>query len=293
MHRKFPVFILGNPRSGTSLFRIMLTCHPEICIPPECGFIQWWYEKYQNWSEQNSMNKSLVKNYINDLKKSKKIETWNLNYIDLEKLIYTHRPGSYSELCYLVYIQYMYNLNKDAKIVGDKNNYYINHLDLLDSIFPNANYILIVRDGRDVACSYRSVNQIQTQSLYKPKLPHFIDDIAIEWNNNNQNIINFFNKINKKRWSIIKYEDLLTKPQKYLEKICNFLEISFHGEMLNFYDINGKLNLEPTKTLGWKLKTLKPLDVNNIGKYRCELKDGEISRFEKISSKSMSYFGYI
>ena len=42
------LFIIGNPRSGTSLFRIMLSCHPEIIVPPECGFIQWWHDKYQN-----------------------------------------------------------------------------------------------------------------------------------------------------------------------------------------------------------------------------------------------------
>ena len=293
MHKKFPLFIIGNPRSGTSLFRIMLTCHPEICIPPECGFIQWWHKKYQYWSEQDSINKSLVKNYINDLKSSKKIETWNLNYNSLEELIYTYRPSQYSELCYLVYIQYMYISNKNAKIIGDKNNYYVHYLDILESIFSNANYIFIVRDGRDVACSYKRVNQIQTPSLYKPKLANSIDDIAIEWNNNNQTIINFLNKISQKRYFTLQYEELLRKPTEVLGKICNFLGINFHSEMLNFYNTNRKLNLEPAKTLDWKLKTFEPLDMKNIGKYKFELKDEEISIFEEKISKIMSYFGYI
>jgi hypothetical protein len=33
-----PIFILGNPRSGTSLLRLMLHSHSEICIPPESHF---------------------------------------------------------------------------------------------------------------------------------------------------------------------------------------------------------------------------------------------------------------
>ena len=40
------LFIIGNPRSGTSLLRLMLTCHPEIVIPPESHFFLWLEEKY-------------------------------------------------------------------------------------------------------------------------------------------------------------------------------------------------------------------------------------------------------
>jgi Sulfotransferase family len=174
----------------------------------------------------------------------------------------------------------------------DKNNYYLHHLDIIESIFPNANYIFIVRDGRDVASSYRRVEKINTQSVYKPKLPQIIDDIAIEWNTNNQKVINFFSGIDKKRWSTLRYENLLTDTENTLCKICDFLEINFNVQMLNFYNANKKLNLEPSETLDWKSKTLEPLDVKNIGRYKLDLKADEISRFEIISSEMMSYFGY-
>ncbi len=41
-----PIIVLGNPRSGTTMFRLMLTAHSEICIPPECGFFQWYYPDF-------------------------------------------------------------------------------------------------------------------------------------------------------------------------------------------------------------------------------------------------------
>ena len=44
-----PVFIIGNPRSGTTLIRLMLTCHPQIVIPPESGFLVTLYPKYVNF----------------------------------------------------------------------------------------------------------------------------------------------------------------------------------------------------------------------------------------------------
>ena len=40
-------YILGNPRSGTSLFRLMLNAHPEMVAPPECGFIQWNHDLFK------------------------------------------------------------------------------------------------------------------------------------------------------------------------------------------------------------------------------------------------------
>jgi len=70
MKNFIPLFILGNPRSGSSLFRIMLSLHPDICIPSECGFIQWWYNKCRDLSLKETKTK--VKEYITDLATSKK-----------------------------------------------------------------------------------------------------------------------------------------------------------------------------------------------------------------------------
>src|SRR6185369_11947595 len=37
---RLPVpFIVGSPRSGTTLLRFMLDSHPELAIPPETGFL--------------------------------------------------------------------------------------------------------------------------------------------------------------------------------------------------------------------------------------------------------------
>jgi hypothetical protein len=61
MVNKKQVFIIGNPRSGTSLLRIMLNSHSSMVVPPECGFIQWWYQKYKDWPSNYTIN-DFVKN---------------------------------------------------------------------------------------------------------------------------------------------------------------------------------------------------------------------------------------
>jgi hypothetical protein len=288
----FPLFILGNPRSGTSLLRIMLTCHPEICIPPECGFAQWLYGKYKNWQLGPKSYKFIAKDFVNDLKNSKKIETWNLNFREIEKQISSQQPECYADLVYTVYLQFMLQTKINASILGDKNNYYIKHLDILNSIFPNASYLFIVRDGRDIACSYRGLHKIKTKSIYKPVLPTAIDKIAAEWSRNNKAAVNFLSAIDRQRWHAITYEELIKKPENTLNRICSWLNIAFSTEMLDFHKHNRELKIEPIQTLDWKTKTLQPLDPQNIGKFRINLSPSEIMRFEEISFEMMKHFSY-
>ena len=288
-----PLFILGNPRSGTSLFRIMLTSHNKICIPPECGFIQWWYHKYKDWSIVDIDSKIRIDEFISDLSTSRKIETWNLNYKSLKLEIKQKKISSYADLCISVIHQLAKQQNKSPIIFGDKNNYYLNHLDLLSSIFPKAKYILIVRDGRDVACSYRNIKNIVTTSQYKPKLPTDIKVIAKEWNANNKQALRFFKtkKINSLHL-VLKYEDLLNSTELMLNKVCDFLEIPFDEAMLNYYKLNELKHIEPIELISWKKKTYQKPDINNIGKYKKELSKKEVNEFEEIAYKLLKNLDY-
>src|SRR6516165_11765180 len=39
------VFIVGCPRSGTTLLQRLLDCHPQVAVTPETHWIPRWYEK--------------------------------------------------------------------------------------------------------------------------------------------------------------------------------------------------------------------------------------------------------
>src|SRR5690606_37957059 len=123
------VFILGNPRSGTSLFRLMMNSHQSILAPPECGFMQWWHVKYQNWSIADSIQKNRLVEFISDLLSSKKIESWKIDRQSLLDYLLETKPTTYGELVERVYLYWGGEKRMQAKVIADKNNYYINHLD--------------------------------------------------------------------------------------------------------------------------------------------------------------------
>lgn len=285
------VFILGNPRSGTSLFRLMLNSHSIINATPECGFLHWWYKKYADW-DSSCVSSNRLDEYISDLKSSKRIEDWKMDYALLKDKIVQENPENYAMLGELIYIFYGEQKGKYAKVIADKNNYYINHFNDLKEIWPDAKYILVVRDGRDVACSYLNIETLVTNSPYKPKLSTDIKTIAKEWLTNNQNILSFSESLNNSQFMVIRYEDFVTDSALYLTKVCNFLGLNFESNMLNYFIKNAKEQDEPLSSLDWKKKTLEKPDKDNIGKYKIELEKESIEEFNAIAKEILQKFNY-
>lgn len=268
MSEKF-VFIIGNPRSGTSLLRIILNSHRNVTIPPECGFIHWWFDKYKKWPNNNDLS-----NYINDLKNSKKIETWRLNFTDLSNYLNSKNPESYLELISNVIKFYgETNLGKTKQnVLGDKNNYYIDHLEELFQINPEAQFIFIIRDPKDVYCSYRGIDMKASDSKYIPKLTNDVNLFANKWVNNHAKIVDFISNNDINNYIIIEYEDLIKNLKLNLKKLTNFLQVYYDSQMENYYLKND----EPLEFMAWKKKTLTPPDATSIGRYIELLTDSEI-----------------
>ena len=278
---KQPFFIIGNPRSGTSLFRLMLNANRNITVPPECGFALWFAQKYYK-SEYNSV---LYSQFAHDVYMSKKFETWGIDEAFLLNHINNCSPSNYTELVCSVYSAYANNKNKAPVVVGDKNNYYINEFDKLKYYFPNSKIIFIIRDGRDVACSYKKLIESNIDSKYKPSLPVKIDDIAEEWLKNADLI-----HANRNNNAIVtRYEDILGNTAEELMKICEFLEVDYDANMEEYY----KYNDEPKEFLQWKEKTLQKPDLSNINKFSSELSEEEIIAFNNKATMQLKRFKYM
>ena len=282
-------FILGNPRSGTSLLRIMLNAHPQILAAPESGFMEWWHNKYSNWSSVDNKNELKVDEYVQDVLSSKKIETWDLDPKCLNDTIKENNPRNYGELSQCVYLSRAKHLKKEAQVIVDKNNYYIHCVGKLQEIWGDAKYIHLIRDGRDVACSYIALKSQNINSKYKPQLSSDISQIAKEWLTNNQKILFEMDKMPEGQCISIKYEDMLKYSEQKLKSLCDFLGVNFNKRMLEYY----KYNDEPGSTLEWKKKTLQKPQVSNIAKYKTILTQAQIDEFNDIAGDMLERFGYV
>lgn len=283
-----PLFIIGNPRSGTTLLRLIINAHSHFCVPPECGFIQWLYSTYSGWTKAHIKSPERVDQFLTDLANCRKIETWHLDVPELKIRIQTSQPSSYAELCDTVLAQYIAQEKPKAIRWGDKNNYYIQHTNTLRHIFPESRFLCIVRDGRDVACSYRElIQRANKSSAYYPNLPSDISEIAFEWTTNNTVIQKL---IDSKKATWVRYEDLVETPEKAIRTICSSLNIPYKPKMLAFH--TEKAASEPREMLAWKEKTQSAITTSQILRYKKDLTDQEVVAFEKQAGRLLDFFGY-
>lgn len=288
-----PIFIIGSPRSGTTLLRLILTNHSQILIPPECGFVIWLQKKYKHWSKSDSNSAENRKNFLNDLKMSKKFDTWSLDINFLENEINNIKPDSYASLCETIYLAYAKSQGRNVTLWGDKNNFHIDYLRNLQELFPSAVFLHIVRDGRDVACSYREVMEQNSSSPYAPKLVTGLESIAQEWVGNLTKINVFMDALPMSQKQVIRYEDLVSHSKQAVQRLCQWLQIPYEPEMLDFYKVNIAKQLEPTLTMDWKKRTLQPIADDTVGRYRSVLTEKEQTNFLEIAHSVLASYGYI
>lgn len=285
-------FIIGNPRSGTSLLRLMLNQHSEIIVPPEAGFMVYFFNKYYRKNLKLAQNH---KSCIKDIQNSKKFNFWKLNLYESSINSKLQKTHSYLELCDKVYALYANQQKKKYLWIGDKNNFHIDYINLLSSNFPNCKFIHIVRDGRDIAASYNKLEKLRKpdNSFYFPKIPKSVKDISINWKNNLNKIDEEFSKISENRTITIKYEDLVNKPVEILEIIMSYLGLKFDIKMLNYHHNNRLKFDEPIEFYDWKKNTFNPLSNKRVGTHLSVLSKSEIEIFESYSREKLEKFGYL
>lgn len=275
-----PFFIFGNPRSGTSLLRLMINNHPEIIVPPECGFTEWLYDEFG----KIEYSEYVYRHFLSEVFKARKFETWGLSYEELLSELIEKKPRNYQELIMEIYFGYARKHGKHVKEVGDKNNYYINKIEKIENIFPGCKKIFIVRDGRDVTCSYLDLKNKDIESQYKPTLAEGIADIARQW----QKSVEVMAFWSEKGALSIRYEDLVVDPHGTLTKVCDFLSLRYSDKMLDYYNNND----EPEEFKAWKGKTFKAVETSSVARFKADLTRDQLQTFQSVAGRGLETVGY-
>ncbi|MBI4763328.1 MAG: sulfotransferase [Deltaproteobacteria bacterium] len=220
-----PVFIIGYERSGTTLLMAMLGCHPRLAIP-EVGWlfprIYPWRYTYGDLSLDGNF-RTMAMEMLFGLNQP----LWGmpLNPTTAVDEIITMAPErSFAGLYTAMHLRY-------AKEFGNKPRWgqkTPNNLFFVPQIlenFPNAQFIFLVRDGRD-ACATSLESAFGAANMY---------GAAHTWNLANAFVRPFRRRYGSSTWFDIRYEKLVREPEKVLKDICDFLGESYSSEMLAFY----------------------------------------------------------
>ncbi len=268
----------------------MIASHPDLLVTPECGFSIWLANEF---SAKDCTNRKVRALYADRVFVSRKFDTWNIGLEELKTCLRLCNATSYSELAEEVYHCYgKLVAKKRYSRWGDKNNFYLNCIEEISKLYPEAQFIHIIRDGRDVACSYREINQRNLSNRFSPDLPVDLEDIAKEWKQNVMKVRCNFEKIKCHQKYEIRFSDLVKNTESTLTNICHFLGVNYSNLMLDYHLLNAQNKMEPPELMQWKENTLSKPIKNRVGRYRQDLSPEEIYTFEQIADDVLKLYSF-
>ncbi|MBU0547950.1 MAG: sulfotransferase [Candidatus Omnitrophica bacterium] len=272
-----PIFIIGTERSGTNLLRVILNSHSNIAIPHPPHIMKNFFKLeplYFNLSRDINFQR-----LINDVVKMVELHfyPWEIK-IDKDRIFREVKGRNLISIFFSIYDQYLESTKK--KRWGCKSTFMIYHVALIRQYYPLAKFIYMVRDGRDVAVSGKKTIFNHYSVYYTALLWKKEQEIGIFW----------LGKLPKDRILLIKYEDLLSEPDKMARIACSFLDEPYQENMLNYFSTN-EAKKSASLSAAWK-NTSASIIIDNFGKFKTELKKKEIDLFEAVSGQELDYFSY-
>jgi hypothetical protein len=259
-------FVIGSARSGTTLLRMILNAHPEVAVPPESRFIVELYRSDEVRAED----------FLARLDSHQQWASWDTPIENVRSQLAGMTTLSYPEAIEAAYMAFAKNRNK--KRYGDKTPRYIEHIPLLSRLWPEAKFVHLVRDGREVALSYADV----------PFGPSTVAKAAALWKERVVLGVKQGRALGPKRYAEMRYERLLANPQEEIERLCSFLDLDFDPAMLDYSERARSEVLD-------RAKLYNPHVTKSITKTRSwdeQMPPSQVEVFEAVAGDTLRELGY-
>jgi len=162
---------------------------------------------------------------------------------------------------------------------GDKTPAYIGHVDRIAAVWPEGRFVVLVRDGRDVALSVMSV----------PFGPNNVWAAARSWATAIRQGREAADRY-PDRVVTVRYEDLVTDPEPEVARVCDFLELEFSPDMLAIEKTDRSKVVEDQA--GWFTNVWAGITTAAVGKWRTELTPRQVGVFESVAGEELRALGY-
>jgi Sulfotransferase family len=273
------LFIVGCARSGTTLVRRIVDAHPEIAITPEMHWISHYVNFFKN------QNRLVTPELVSELAGHKRFAQFEIPRQQFEGLLVSGEALPYP--AFLNRVFGLYGEIKNKPLVGNKTSGYVRRIPAFHSLWPDAKFGHIIRDGRDVCLSILNWKKgYRTAGRYSSWEEDPVSTTALWWER----------KVRKGRedgaalgpglYHEMLYEDLVDDPERECKRLCEFLGVPYDDAMLRFHE--GRERVEPGR--GAKSAWLRV--TSGLRDWRTEMCAGDVERFEAAAGDLFEELGY-
>jgi hypothetical protein len=271
-----PVFLVGFPRSGTTLLRLMLHSHPRIAMPHETAFLLEAYHERKRFGDlTQEANRRKVARFVVERTESR------FHLLGLDAAAVTDRivaaPPTLGSALAAVYTAYAERFGKPRW--GDKRPAYVRWIDVLLQLFPNAQIINIVRDGRDPIASLLDMPWNKKDMYYW----------VAQWCAAVDAAARAEKRMPADSYCQVRYEDLVASPEPHLRRLCAFLGEAYDPAMA---EPNRLAETIVPRSKSWHDRTRDPVTTARIGAWAKRLEPWQIQLCEAAMGKRLLALGY-
>lgn len=264
-----PIFVTGFPRSGTTLLGNILDRHPRIGIFVESFFIpEYYWTQIFHWPLTKNKNLFKLARAITQEDASVR------NGLKLQSSVVNNlRKRTYPELLNALMKNWVEE--KGKKRWGDKSPGYITKLKVLHRMYPEAKFIHIIRDGRDV---WTSIGHKWEDNVVL---------VARDWAKSIHSARKYAKSNLKDKYLELRYEDLVAQPRDEIQKVLEFLNEEYNDAVL-------KTSMTTSRNVAfadWP-KIHNEINSDSVRRWERELPEKEIVLFECHASYMLKEFGY-
>lgn len=278
-------FVIGMGRSGTTLLRLMLDAHSQLAIPAETHFIPVLLAEPPRDGAACLARLQALPNW----------DDFDLSSTGFAARLRALDPFDPAAAVRLFFTGYARTQGKPRW--GDKTPTYVEQVAAIGALLPEARFVHILRDGRDVALSYRD-------KWFGPG-----DDLTAAarlWRGRILEARAQAARLEPGRYLELRFEDLIAAPEHELKRVCAFLELPFEPGMLDYHqraasrlgelgdrrDSEGRVAVPRARRLSIHANTARPPDPAQSGKWRTGLTPAEVALFEREAGDLLTALGY-
>ncbi|HEX5096569.1 MAG TPA: sulfotransferase [Acidimicrobiia bacterium] len=272
-----PIFVVGAPRSGTTMLRYMLCAHPRIYIPPESNFIPRFFGRRPT----TPLDRRRAVDIVREIERYRVFfKDWHGPLPDPAELVDELPQPTPAGIIDALYRRYASEFG--AVRWGDKSPIYTRYVDLLSTIFPAARFVHIVRDGRDVATSM--LHAYSTRRFFYYDIYY----AARTWRHDVGAARESGSRLGAARYREVRYEDLVASPVDHLEAICAFLGERYESAMAHPEDVARR----SYHSRGIHAATRQPVTTERAGTWRTGLSRDDVAVFDTVAGRLLSELCY-
>jgi hypothetical protein len=261
-----PIFLVGAPRSGTTLLRAMLNRHPRLALCDETFFFYWVAARERVFGDLADAGRRA--RAVDRFLETRRVTRLGL---DLAALRDHLRREATSYPRFLRELLAFYARAHGKARGGEKTPQHALVAEQLLAWYPDARLVHLVRDPRDVVASLR-------------RMPWGSGSVLGDARTWRENVAGAERGERDPRFVLVKYESLIAAPQAELERLCAALGERFDPKMLEAG--GGKTDR------WWFDRAQGAVDRSRVEKWRTELRPDDVAIVEWVAGERLARYGY-